>query len=101
MMNCVVCSKPLTGNIDTFGPIGVEMCQSCYLNVGDEPDNIESWYGLGPHRHTYDENGRIVFGSTEFLPLPEPDENGDYVFGSMIFTPDPEAPGCGVWSRRV
>lgn len=30
-MNCVVCDKPLTGGIDTFGPIDAPLCQTHFF----------------------------------------------------------------------
>ena len=27
---CVVCDMPLTGNLDTYGDDGIEMCWTCY-----------------------------------------------------------------------
>lgn len=34
-MNCICCNQPLTGNLDTFGYVGEEMCQACWLDVVD------------------------------------------------------------------
>lgn len=30
-MNCIRCKNPLAGGIDTYGEVGEEMCQSCWL----------------------------------------------------------------------
>jgi hypothetical protein len=29
-MTCTCCQTPLTGGTDTFGSVGLEMCQSCW-----------------------------------------------------------------------
>jgi hypothetical protein len=29
-MTCTCCQTPLTGGPDTFGQVGLEMCQSCW-----------------------------------------------------------------------
>lgn len=95
-MNCVVCDKPLTGGLDTFGPQGQEVCQEHWLEKGDDPDMPDTWYGLAPHEHTYDKDGKIIIGATKFTGDPtQPIEIDGYTF-----YPDPEAPGCGVWSRK-
>lgn len=33
VLECFFCHKPLTNGLDTFGPVGEEVCQSCYLSV--------------------------------------------------------------------
>lgn len=33
-MICVICSQPLTGGIDTFGPLGLESCRTCWMEHG-------------------------------------------------------------------
>jgi hypothetical protein len=99
MKHCVMCNDPLPRSIDEYGVIGAEVCQVCYLKVGDDLEIPETWYGLGPHTHSYDENGMIIIGGTTFDPLPEPETDGSYLVNGARFVPDPKAPGCGVWSR--
>lgn len=99
-MNCLHCGVPLTGGLDTFGDHGLEVCQACWL-AGVDTAESGSWYGLGPHEHAHDDEGRIIIGGTKFLPLPPPDRSGNIVIGGWVFVPDPEAPGCGVWRRKA
>ncbi len=104
MKQCIVCEKELFGNLDTFGPIDLEMCWDCWKQAGDEPEwaGADAIYGLGPHIHTFDENGNIAIGGTKFLPMPEPDaETGLINIEGRYFKPDPEAPGCGTWFRTL
>lgn len=35
-MTCTCCNTPLSGGTDTFGDVGLEMCQSCFLELCDE-----------------------------------------------------------------
>lgn len=99
-MECVVCNKPLNGNLDTFGERGLEMCWEHWSIAGDEPElaMTDSFYGLGPHEHSYDENGQIIIGGTKFLPL-GPSEDGLHRVNGMWFLPDPESDGCGTYFR--
>jgi hypothetical protein len=96
-MNCAFCGKELTGSIDTFGAIGQEVCQSCWLEHGNaEVDMPDVWYGLAPHVHQYDANGNIIIGGTKILyEGKEPIE-----VDGATFCPDPESPGCGVWTTQ-
>lgn len=32
-MNCTSCDKALTGGLDTYGEVGTEFCQECYLSL--------------------------------------------------------------------
>ena len=85
MLMCTVCEKPLTGGLDTYGAHNEPMCWDCYAELSSEAG--ETYYGLAPHVHHVDEQGRMT---TEFLPLTDKDKER--------FMPDPDAPGCGVWS---
>ncbi len=29
-MNCTLCNVPLSGRLDTYGPVGDELCWACY-----------------------------------------------------------------------
>jgi hypothetical protein len=89
-MNCICCGVELTGGIDTFGDVNLEMCRSCWFET---QTNVETWYGLAPHKHTYDEQGNIIIGGTVFTGEPIPE--------GCTFTPDPDAPGCGIWTGHV
>jgi hypothetical protein len=31
LIHCTICEKLLFGGLDTFGPIGKELCRSCFL----------------------------------------------------------------------
>jgi hypothetical protein len=95
-VKCAKCDKELTRLIDMYGSDPI-LCQSCWLAGEDEMS--EPWYGLGPHEHTFDADGRIVIGGTKALPLPKPEPDGSYKIGGLRFVPDPDAPGCGIWSR--
>jgi len=33
MTECAKCGEPLSGGIDTFGPVGEPWCQSCFLEI--------------------------------------------------------------------
>lgn len=52
-MNCVLCDKPLTGQLDTFGDVQAPMRWDCYADT-NRIVNQESWYGLAPHQHKMD-----------------------------------------------
>ena len=100
-MNCIVCETQLSGSLDTFGPVGQEMCWDCWKLAGDEPEwaMVDAVYGLGPHVHTFDADGNIIIGGTVFLDTPEPGPDGLIQFDGGYFMPDAEAPGLGVWFR--
>ena len=100
-MNCTVCDKALSGRLDTFGPVGCEMCWDCWKIAGDEPEwaMVDAVYGLGPHVHSYDSDGNLIIGGTTFLELPERDAQGLILVNGQYFKPDPEAPGLGTWFR--
>lgn len=81
-MTCSDCGQPLTGRLDTFGLPGEPLCWDCYAQRNAEAG--EPVYGLGPHVHHIDEEGRLT---TTFLDQSPTEE----------FMPDPDAPGLGVW----
>lgn len=98
-LNCVLCGIELTGEIDTFGLIGQEMCWDCWSS---EQDYDDSYYGMAPHHHDLSITGSYI-GSTILDPLPERNENGAYWIESaqMWFRPDLEVDGAmGVWSKQ-
>lgn len=33
---CTICHTPLTGGLDTYGDVGLEMCQRCELELSYE-----------------------------------------------------------------
>lgn len=39
-MTCTCCQTPLTGGTDTFGQVGLEMCQSCWWALPYDGDVI-------------------------------------------------------------
>lgn len=39
-LTCVVCGAPLTGGTDTFGDIGLEMCQTDWFEMMAEWDEF-------------------------------------------------------------
>ncbi len=92
---CIRCDKPLSGGLDTFGAIGLEMCWGCYAETCGCPEGIDSFYGLAPHHRDLSITGSLI-GSTVLNPLPDPD-NGEYDLGWATFVMDPEAPGCGTY----
>lgn len=98
-MKCFACAKSLTGGLDTYGDVGEELCWDCYAARNAEA-NTDFWYGLGPHKHAYDEKGNIIIGGTTFEEITVPFVDGAYDFGDRTFTPDPEAGGCGVWRMK-
>jgi len=100
MKHCKMCNDPLPRPIDEYGAIGQEVCQVCWLKCGSDGGMPESWYGLGPHEHSYTEDGQIIIGGTKMLPLPEPNQDGEYIVNGLVFTPDPMAPGLGIWSAK-
>lgn len=96
---CNLCGKSLTGGWDTFGDTGHELCQECYSDV-TEQENMQSWYGVGPHHHDLIISGSII-GSTVLDPLPEPNADGDYeIEPGLFFTPDPDVDGLGTWTQK-
>jgi len=106
-LQCLVCGESLVGGLDTYGPVGLELCWACWSLCGDEPEWLVAMryfegahYGLAPHIHHYDDQGNLILGATEFLPLPAPDEDGLIVLDGHCFKPDPEAPGLGIWFVR-
>jgi hypothetical protein len=96
---CRNCSKPLYGGLDTFGPVGQEVCFVCDIELSRaEPYSLE-WYGLAPHYHDLTITGSHI-GSTVFVPLPtEKNEYGWYVVEpGLFFLPDDETAGrLGLW----
>ena len=100
-MKCTVCERQLSGKLDTFGPLGVEMCWDCWKVAGDEPEWVmtDAVYGLGPHVHSYDADGNIIIGGTKFLPVGDTDGQGLVTVDGLYFKPDPEAPGLGTWFK--
>ena len=44
-MECVICGEALSGGIDTFGPLGLESCRSCWLEHGISGD-YDPWQQL-------------------------------------------------------
>jgi len=96
-----MCGDRIDKLFQQYGDIGNEVCIICWLKFGGDSDAIpESWYGLAPHKHAYDENGNVVIGGTEMLPLPERNEYGEYIIDGLIFTPDDSTPGMGYWSKK-
>ena len=37
-LKCAACGKPLTGNLDTFGDVGRELCLDCYAEFAAETE---------------------------------------------------------------
>lgn len=35
-LKCQCCDTPLSGRLDTFGPVDAELCQGCYLALVQE-----------------------------------------------------------------
>lgn len=97
-MTCFFCDKPLTGGIDTYGDVGEEVCWDCYAEMNAKA-NTESWYGLGPHKHAYDEKGNIIIGGTTFEPITALLVDGAYDFGDRTFTPT-DGPNHGIWQMK-
>jgi hypothetical protein len=83
---CMMCGKYLIG-IHAYGTTHNPLCWHCYSKVNGQD---QSWYGLAPHEHSYDENGEIIIGGTRFV-----DEVAEE------FTPDPDAPNCGIWNLKA
>lgn len=102
-MECTVCHKPIAG-FEIFGKTGFEMCFDHWIDcmIADvaESSGKDSWYGLGPHVHSYDDNGNILIGGTRFMTLPEPNADGYIIIDGLLFIPDPDAPGLGIWRVR-
>ena len=101
MNKCIVCERELVGGLDTFGPIGLEMCWDCWKVAGDEPEWawVDAVYGLAPHFHTYDWQGNLIIGGTRFLELPACDDSGLIAVREQFFMPDPDCLGLGTWFR--
>lgn len=97
MMKCEVCGKALSGGLDTYGDVGHEICEDCFLTFGDDVDDC--WYGVAPHHHDFEQSGGGWIGSTVLDPLPAPDENGDILLpDGRLFHPDAETDGaCGMY----
>lgn len=93
-LHCIACGAPLTGGVDTYGPIDAETCWACYAELAGEP---EMWYGLAPHVHDSSQGIGVPGVSTQFLPL-TPDEEGRYVLDDGTqFIPDADTPGLGFY----
>lgn len=80
---CSICHKSISG-LEVFGDVAYPLCWNHYAALNSE--YRDTYYGLGPHEHKYDEDGNIILEATVFLDE-EPES----------FTPDPDAPGLGVW----
>jgi hypothetical protein len=97
---CTICKTPLTGGLDTWGHVGLEMCFDCELALSREAETYEvDWYGLAPHHHDLSITGSVI-GSTVFDPLPaEKNELGEYIVEpGLFFLPDDETGGyMGLW----
>ena len=97
---CAMCGDEIKQLYQQFGDIGEEVCIVCWLKHGVDCV-LKTWYGLGPHVHTYDDIGNIVIGGTQFLPLEEYEKkNNSYLINGFRFIPDTDAPGLGMWSRK-
>lgn len=94
MMNCTICGTELKNGLDTFGDVGSEVCQQCWIHPPDEGKR-DTWYGLAPHTYFIDAEGRF----TEVLLDVMPDGSGYIeIEPGLIFIPDVEVNGAmGVW----
>lgn len=101
-MNCTHCGKELTNGLDTFGDVGNEICQECWIHL-PETYPTHDWYGLAPHIHDLDITGSVI-GSTVFVEYRDKprDETGHYeISPGLWFWPDPETGGAmGVWTQE-
>ena len=99
---CKCCNCELSGGLDTYGDVGDELCQPCWLGLCYEAEhytNSLDWYGLAPHHHDLSKTGSMI-GSTVFDPLPdEKDGEGWYIIKpGLFFLPDDETGGgMGLW----
>jgi hypothetical protein len=39
-LTCTICGKELSGGLDTFGDIGEELCQDCWIRL---PYIVDGW----------------------------------------------------------
>ena len=62
-------------------------CKNC-----TDPDGVSCYpvFSLAPHKHTFDDKGKIIFGGTVFAPKDSWPKN---------FSPDPEDDTMGTYTH--
>lgn len=44
-LRCTICDALLTGDLDTYGDVGAELCIDCWYNLPEQLEPSE-WYGM-------------------------------------------------------
>lgn len=108
-LNCIICGVKLKGNLDTWGYVGEEMCQSCSDMLAQEMEQVgdfEQWYGMAPHEHVPLVNaaGNKVGHITRLIDFSDRPQDGHgwyEIEAGLWFRPDAETDGSsGVWEER-
>lgn len=91
---CISCGATLKGGLDTYGDVGEEFCESCWLAMEEAAEKYsECWYGMAPHHHDMTITGTFI-NSTVLHELPPPNEHGEIELADgLIFVPDKEVDG--------
>jgi hypothetical protein len=101
-----MCGIELASDLDAFGDVGEELCQSCFLELTEMGQTEYSiWYGMAPHEHVplINQTGKKVGHITRLLDYSDkPQRDGWYeIEPGLWFSPDAEVDGGqGIWEDR-